>query len=51
MGARKDMVPEHRRSTVSLREEDIVLRGRDGVHADILHIMGKMLKRGLVRLG
>ena len=50
LGARKDMVPEHRHSTVSLREEDIVLHGRDGVHTDILHTMGRMLKRGLVRL-
>ena len=47
---RKDMVPEHRHSTVSLREEDKVLHGRDGVHTDILHTMGRMLKRGLVRL-
>lgn len=39
------MVPEHRHSTVSMREQDTVLRGRDGVHTDILSITGSTEER------
>lgn len=38
--AGKDMVPEHRHFTVSLREQDVVLHGREGEHTDVIHNRG-----------